>query len=184
MLALFAIGGARRGGNGARGGGNCGAQQARNQCPRGFLMQYCMEGSGMTVDEEFNNSLFYFFDALRVAALDKISQRNHMGGHADNAAWEIQNDLLRNILALKYFLSKYLFLKKYLSFAEMTLIEEIIKPLEDMPSDSLAFNNSALDHTAWDIIRLKASNLISQLHDVEKKNYDFLYKKSVSWDNS
>ena len=57
-------------------------------------------------EESFNNSFYYFVEALNVLALEAAQQCKSNGGA--HVAWEIQHDVLDNGIALTNWAGNYL----------------------------------------------------------------------------
>lgn len=134
----------------------------------------------ISVEESFENSLFYFLEALRILELSAEEQCEAMGNY--NVAWEMQHDISGSISPLvtcsvSYFTEAQTSALLALEGAMKELPEEALVP-EGMSTKSHEGSIATMQHHAWEPLRARASELLQMLEPAIQRNAAY-FKQST-----
>lgn len=139
------------------------------------------DSSGMSPEEEFANSYYYFVAALKILAMDADSQCDVMGNY--NVAWELKANVSAGLCMLT------------LPSGELTKqqregIAGVVAALNEIPESVLgggataAINKRAMNHPCWMPLRTRASELLTLLGSATSRNEAFLQHGAVGPDQA
>ena len=123
--------------------------------------------SGLTKEEAFHNGYRRFLDAIEILAKPAEQQCEIMGYY--NVAWELKDDVSSGL---------YLFdiSDQYLNEEKKLEIRSLVADVEKIPKEAFEDKNStvgslkAMQHPAWELLRVKASSLLKTLESVTREN--------------
>ena len=135
--------------------------------------KYFTEHELELLEASFQNSFFYFLQAVDILSLDALKQCETMGNF--NVAWEIQHDVCENASALLNWPISYL------TDAEKGAVSQVVEILGKLPEGALASNNNlAMNHPAWAELRIAAKQLQTQLAAAVRSNLEFFSKQAIT----
>ena len=124
------------------------------------------------VREDFENSLFYFIEAVKILAVDSESQCQKMGNF--NTPWEIQHDVMDFGRALINTTSSHL------SQVQREKLEELVRALHGLPDEAISSGNlsmtthagciEVMKHAAWNPLRQEAAELLEIFDTAIQRN--------------
>jgi hypothetical protein len=129
--------------------------------------------------DDFENGLFYFVDALKILEMNAEAQCEHVGNY--NVPWELQHDVSESGVALVRSSASYLSHEQAdkvieLSLALNSLPQEAVAPPGVLTSDH-AGSLMAMNHAAWAPLRQKAAQLLLLLGSAIQKNESYFGQK-------
>lgn len=134
----------------------------------------------ISVEESFENSLFYLLEALRILELSAEGQCEAMGNY--NVAREMQLDVSGPISPLitcsaSYFTDAQASALLGLEAAMKGLPDEALFP-DGLRTTSYEGSIAAMRHRAWEPLRARASELLQTLEPVIQRNAAY-FKQSI-----
>jgi hypothetical protein len=111
--------------------------------------------------DEFENSYYYFVQALQVLAQDALTQCEAMGNY--NVAWELKDNLLRGAYLLNYPSSARLIDEQRRGILDLMAGLESVPSTELPAGPNLQDNLAAMNHASWEPLRKQAAQLLKLL---------------------
>ncbi|WP_155754867.1 hypothetical protein [Burkholderia anthina] len=139
------------------------------------------DSSGMSPEEEFANSYYYFVEALKILAADADSQCDVMGNY--NVAWELKYNVSAGLCMLTL-------PSRELTKQQRDGIAQIVAALDEIPASVLgggttaSINKRAMHHPCWMPLRTRAAELLTLLSGVTSRNEEFLQRGNVGPDQA
>jgi hypothetical protein len=131
-----------------------------------------MNSSDCKSQEDFENSLFYFIDAVKVLSQDAENQCREMGNF--NVPWEIRHDVVEGGSVLLHSTASYLIPM------HNEKLSELISSLNALPEEAIAPTHLSMtshigcligmNHPAWIPLRQEAKQLLQIFDPAIQKN--------------